>query len=104
MRHHSIVEGVTIHYSEEITSGGSKAADKFMAEYSVKGPNPDYVLKVLQDTHLMKHWCPIFTAVESVSFLDNFSDLLDLKGSVSLFGPLAIPTKLRVFRSAFYDK
>ena len=50
MRHHSIVEGVKIHYSEEITSDGNKAADKFMAEYSVKGPNPDYVLQVLRDS------------------------------------------------------
>lgn len=104
MRYHGIVEGVKIHYSEEITSGGNKATDKFMAEYSVKGPNPDYILQVLRDNQLMKHWCPLFTAVETVSFLDNVSDLLDIKGSVSLFGPLAIPTRLRVFRSAFYDK
>jgi hypothetical protein len=92
MRHHGIVEGVKIHYSEEINSGKSKAADNFMAEYSVKGPNPEYVLQVLRDSQLMKHWCPLFTAVETVSFLDNISDLLDFKGSVSLIGPLAIPT------------
>jgi hypothetical protein len=104
MRHHSIVEGVTIHYLGGIASGGSIAGDKFMVEYSVKGPNPDYVLQVLRDSQLMKHWCPILKAVETVSFLDDVSDLLDIKGSVSLFGPFEIPTKLRVFRSAFYDK
>jgi hypothetical protein len=104
MRHHSIVEGVTIHYSESIKPVGSNAVDKFMVEYSVKGPNPEYVLQVIRDSQLMKHWCPLFAAVLTVSFLDNVSDLLDIKGTVSLFGPLAIPTKLRVFRSAFYDK
>ena len=104
MRHHSIVEGVTIHYAEGIASGVSKAADKFMAEYTVKGPNPEYVLKVIRDNEVSRHWCPLFTAFETVSILDQVSEILDVKGSALLFGLLEIPTKLRLFRSAFYDK
>ena len=104
MRHHSIVEGVTTHYAEGIASGGSKAADRFMAEYTVKGPITEYVFKVLRDNELARHWCPLFTAVQTVSILDQVSEILDVKGSVLLFGLLEIPTKLRLFRSAFYDK
>jgi len=59
-----IVEGVTI----RVGKNGMK--DRYMAEYSVKGPSTEYVMKVLKENHVMKEWCSIARSVETAFFID----------------------------------
>lgn len=50
--------GSRIFYKEAIRKAGKREVivDRFMLEYSVKGPNPDFVVKTLRNTMQYKHW------------------------------------------------
>jgi len=52
MRVHSIVNGVSINYTKETSNG--LALERYIVEYGVKGPNPEFIMKVLRDNSQIK--------------------------------------------------
>ena len=78
--------------------------DRFMLEYSVKGPNPDFVVKALRNTMQYKHWMLNKTQVTLLNQIDENSDIIQLEAPLSVCSFIPVKSRLRLIRSAFFDQ